>query len=85
MKREILFEAVRDEQGDLLLEVPETAIAMFMSVHFWNEVIERVQKPLATEEHFPRGDLTRRNEVIEILKEAVRHQEQEEEEAEKRA
>ena len=85
VKREILFEAVRDEQGDLLLEVRGTAITMFMSVPFWNEVIERVQKPLVTEEHFPRGDLTRKDEVIDILKAGVRHQEQEEEETEKRA
>lgn len=85
MKQEILFEAVRDEQGDLFLEVTGTGIAIYLSVAFWNEVIERLQKSRATDEDFPRGDLTKRDEVIEILKEAVRHQEQEEGEAEKRA
>ncbi len=83
MKREILFDAVRDEQGDLFLEVTGTGVALYLSVAFWKEVIERLQKSTPTDEDFHQDDLTRKHEVVEILKAAVR--DQEEEEAEKRA
>lgn len=85
MKRELLFDAVRDEQGDLFLEVTGTDITIYMSVACWKEVIERFQKSATTDAAFGQEDLGRKDEVIDILKQAVRKQEEEEEEAKKRA
>lgn len=85
MEREILFEAVRDEEGDLFLELTETGVTMYMSVDFWKGIIERFQKSTATDSHLSPRDVTKTVEVIEILKAAVGHQEQEEEETGKTA
>jgi len=80
LKREILFEAVRDEHGDLSLEITDTGIALDMSSEFWNGSIKRFETPSAPDEYFDTADLGRKDEVIRILKEGVANQEEEEKE-----
>lgn len=74
--REVLFEAVR-EQGDLSLQITGTDIAIPMPSDFWKNLIERFEKPTSTDQDFERWDLTRKDEVIQILKQGIADQEEE--------
>ena len=82
MKREVLFEAVRDEQGDLSLQITETGIGIDMSDIFWKGIIKRLEKPTETDQYFDKEEMIRKGEVIKILKEGVAAQEEEEREKE---
>lgn len=76
VKREVLFEGVR-KQGDLSLEITGTDISIPMPVDFWKNLIERFEKTTPTDEDFERWDLTRKDEVIQILKQGIADQEEE--------
>lgn len=75
-EREVLFEAVRDEHGDLSLEITGTGIAMDMPTAFWKDTVKRMEKRTETDEVFDQDDLARRDEVVGILKQAVSNQEE---------
>lgn len=40
MKREILFEGVRDESGDLCLVICDTDVAAYLGKKFWELIID---------------------------------------------
>lgn len=67
MKKEVLFEVVRDEQGDVLLKVSGTDITIYMPDFFWKSLIKGFEEPGA-DEYF--GEyLNRKNQLVKIIKE----------------
>lgn len=79
MKREVLFEVVKDEQGDLSLEIAPTGIGMYMPVEFWKNLIKRCEKSTESDKYFDKADLIRKGETVEMLKQGIADQEKEEE------
>ncbi len=79
MKREILFEIVRNEQGDLSLEIARTGIGMYMPVEFWKNLIKRCERSTESDKYFDKADLIRKGKIVEILKQSIADQEKEEE------
>lgn len=79
MKREVLFEIVRDKQGDLSLEIARTGIGMYMPVEFWKNLIKRCEKSTKSDKYFDKADLIRKGETVEMLKQGITDQEKEEE------
>ena len=78
MKREVLFEAVRDEHGDLQLEITDTHIAIYMDTDFWRTIIQSLAEPAKRDDYFDVEDLSRNRKVLEMIKEGVDQQEEEE-------
>jgi len=71
MKREVLFEAVRDEQGNLFLSITKTRISMRMRPRFWKKLIKRIEQLRGKGEHFYGEDLERSDKVIDMIKAAL--------------
>lgn len=71
MKREVLFEAVRDEQGNLFLSITKTRISMRMPPRFWKKLIKTIERLRGKGEHFYGEDLTRSDRVIDIIEAAL--------------
>jgi len=71
MKREVLFEAVRDEGGHLFLSITKTRISMRRSPRFWKKLIKRIERLRGKGEYFHAEDLERSDQVIEMIKAAL--------------
>ena len=71
MKREVLFEAVRDEGGHLFLRITDTRINIRMHPRFWRNLIKSFQRYRARGEYFYAEDLGRSDQVIEMIKAAL--------------
>jgi len=71
VKREVLLEAVRDEQGNLFLSITKTRISMRMPPRFWKKLIKRIERLRGKGEHFYAEDLERSDQVIEMIKAAL--------------
>lgn len=71
MKREVLFETVRDEQGNVFLSITKTRISMRMPPRFWKKLIKRIERLRGKGEHFYAEDLGRSGKVIEMVKAAL--------------
>jgi len=78
MKREVLFEAVRDEQGDLSLKIARTEIEGYMPIEFWKGLIKRCEKSTESDKYFDKADLIRKGKIVEMLKQGIADQEKEE-------
>jgi len=52
VKREVLLEAVRDEQGNLFLSITKTHISMRMPPRFWKKLIKTIERLRGKGEHF---------------------------------
>lgn len=78
MKREVLFEVVRDNQGGLSLEIARTEIGMYMPVEFWKNLIKRCEKSTESDKYFDSASLIRKGKIVEMLKQGIANQEAEE-------
>ncbi len=68
MKREVLFEAVRDEGGHLFLSITDTRINIRMHPRFWRNLIKSFRRYRGKDEYFYPEDLERSDQVIEMVK-----------------
>lgn len=68
MKREVLLEAVRDEEGHLFLSITKTRISMRMHPRFWRNLIKSFQRYRGKGEYFYAEDLERSDQVTEMIK-----------------
>ena len=73
-----MFEVVRDEQGDLSLEIARTGIGMYMPVEFWKSLIKRCRKSTESDKYFDKADLIRKGKMIEMLKQGIADQKKKE-------
>jgi len=71
VKREVLLEAVRDEQGNVFLSITKTRISMRMPPRFWKKLIKRIERLREKGEYFHAEDLERSGKVIEMVKAAL--------------
>lgn len=78
MKREVLFEAVRDKQGNLSLEIARTEIRGYMPIKFWKSLIKRCKESTGSVKYFDKADLIRKGKIMEMLKQGIADQEKEE-------
>lgn len=75
MKREVLFEGIIHENGDLALVITYAAIGNWMPVDFWKRLIRIFDDKKRRDKDINREDLVRLEEVVTLLKQGVAHQE----------
>lgn len=69
MKREVLFEGVRDRDGDLFLEVSGANVATYMGRKFWEGIVRHFNKKHL--EYFDARDRTAVKQKLEIIRKAL--------------
>lgn len=71
MKREVLFEGVRTEAGDLTLLLGGIEAGVYMPPNFWKKMAKRLEKPTKADEYLDEEELARKKKIAKIIREAL--------------